>query len=54
MTLPLDPPATTSPTALKTWMQSTVDTVTDHETRIVAAEGGSSAGSSLYLHANYR
>lgn len=34
MTLPANPPATTTPAALKTWAQNVVDTVIDHDTRI--------------------
>lgn len=43
MPLPSNPPATTTPTALKTWMQNTVDTVTDHESRVDALEAGYTA-----------
>lgn len=39
MTLPGNPPATTTPAALKTWSQNVVDTVVDHEARVDALEG---------------
>lgn len=54
VTPPSNPPATTVPAAAKTWMQAVVDMLNDHETRVVATEGGNTAGSNLYLHANYR
>lgn len=56
MALPTNPPATTTPTALKTWAQAVVDTVTDHDERIDIVEGlnvTGGVGSALYLHANY-
>lgn len=38
MALPTNPPATTTPAALKTWAQAVVDTATDHETRLDVVE----------------
>lgn len=43
MALPSNPPATTSPTALKTWMQNVVDTVTDHESDVADLRDGYTA-----------
>lgn len=38
MALPGNPPATTTPTAFKTWAQAVADTAADHETRVDAIE----------------
>ena len=58
MALPANPPATTTPAAYKTWAQNVVDTVVDHDARLLVIDGGTAAGSNagslLYLHANYR
>lgn len=56
MALPGNPPATTTPTAFKTWAQAVADTAADHEDRIDIVEGVTvtgGVGSALYLHANY-